>query len=130
MKIRNGFVSNSSSSSYIIRGVVITEDEANKIAKQAGKNPEDFDDSSEMLDEVIPWDGVVTAMTRHNYFDCDEENGFIVGKNMGDLADGSFVEMPEADEKLDTEIIQELAKYGIEADKLKTYVKMISNDNY
>jgi hypothetical protein len=57
MKIRNGFVSNSSSSSFIIRGFKIDESNKEEVLKKLGLKPEDWStqyDSKvlEKLDEL------------------------------------------------------------------------------
>jgi len=129
MKIRSGFVSNSSSSSYIIRGAEITKEEAVNIATLMGKEIAEDDDLVEVLDEIFPYASPIRLHEKRNYFDGDEETGFIIGRDMGDLEDGSFVEIPEPTKEEDAETLKVLDKYGVTG-QLKTYVKMISNDNY
>ena len=119
MKIRNGFVSNSSSSSFIIRGIRIKKD---AVAKAFGVDS--FD--------KIPWnrnDGIVIEDTR-DYFDGEETDDCIVGIDLGDLEDGVVKEIPNTH---DPDIIKKLNSIGIFApnhNSLSTFVQYISNDNY
>lgn len=128
MKIRQGFVSNSSSSSYIIRGVVITEEEAIALSK-SGKELSDGYDLRDAMDDMFPFYSAITAFERRNCFEGDDETGYIVGKSLGSLDDGSFTEIRDFSEDEDAELLTTLSELGVFG-TLRTYVKMVSNDNY
>ena len=74
MKIRNGFVSNSSSSSFMIYGAFIDGDKIREIYAEPLKNDEDFD----FYDEVIKW-SIKNSLLAMNDDGCDD--GFFVGRD-------------------------------------------------
>jgi hypothetical protein len=118
MKIRTGFVSNSSSQSFLVRGIRVKKDIA---AKAFGV------DSF----EKIPYkpNGLVIEDTR-DYFDGAETDDCIVGIDMGDLEDGVVLEIPNTN---DDEVVKKLTAAGIPVfsnNDLSTFVQYISNDNY
>ena len=129
MKIRNGFVSNSSSSSFILRGLKITRDEiveklgiSQKISELDEDDYEIFDFiCSKLPDFSIEYDG--------NYFGGRDYNTLIVGESMGSLEDGEVTELPDRTEEEDKELLEKFEKLGFSGE-LKTYVQMVSNDNY
>ena len=128
MKVRQGFVSNSSSSSFIIRGVVITEAEALVLVKDGPAITEDYD-LRDAMDDKFPFMSAIDAREMRNQFDGDDEEGYIIGKSLGSLDDGSFTEIREFSEDEDAELMATLAELGV-VGVLRTYVKMVSNDNY
>uniref|UniRef100_A0A6M3KYM1 Uncharacterized protein n=1 Tax=viral metagenome TaxID=1070528 RepID=A0A6M3KYM1_9ZZZZ len=144
MKIRNGFVSNSSSSSYIIRGVKLNADEVSKIIGEEAiakeMYPDDYDNTEDCRLSAI--ENALYHLTRDkidshrmNYFYYDQidndpnKDKFVIGEEAGELSDGEWGEIPEWD---DNRILGKLAKVGINATSgdLKTFAYYLSNDNY
>jgi len=134
MKIRNGFVSNSSSSSFIVRGIKISY---KKLPKDILKNlPEDPDggdsdgDMSYQIDEYFEnkRTGLICKSTR-DFFDGKVKPEVIIGIEVGDFEDGVVFEIEDT-MNIDEKVISKLKKLGIEAEKLSTFVQYISNDNY
>jgi hypothetical protein len=124
MKIRNSFVSNSSSSSFVVRGIMTTAE-----ALQALGVPIDGEDDAWSIQKHLEkTHGIKMAVeTTRYYFGGDPTGEFIIGKNIADLDDGCVTELPETD---DTSIMKDLRKIGISVDKLSTFVQFVSNDNY
>jgi len=126
MKIRNGFVSNSSSSSFIIRGMKLSKDEIiEKLnVSDEAKNMSEYDFQyfiEKKFNFSVEPDG--------NYFGGKDYNNFIIGKSIGYLEDGEVVELPDRTEDEDKSIIEIFENLGFSG-KLSTFVQMISNDNY
>lgn len=127
MKIRNGFVSNSSSSSFVIRGMKLSKDEIieklNISDEAQGVDQYDFQYliSKKIKDFEVEPDG--------NYFGGKDYNNFVIGKSIGYLEDGEVVELPDRTEDDDKLIKEKLENLGFSG-KLSTFVQMVSNDNY
>ena len=129
MKVRTGFVSNSSSSSFIIRGMKLTSDEIIKALNihqeidglNDGDIYEFLYDKLDDLDFSVEVDG--------NYFGGKDYGTLIVGKSIGYLEDGEVVELSDRTLEQDKEIIEKFEALGFKG-ILKTYVQMVSNDNY
>ena len=121
MKIRAGFVSNSSSSSFIIRGVSVNGD---VLSELLGISKDDL-----YYHKIA--DLECRAYT--NYFDDADRKkftDFIIGKEWGSCADdGDVVEVVDDIER-DKGILESLNKLGIPVTKLSTFFQYISNDNY
>ena len=102
MKIRNGFVSNSSSSSFIIRGMKLSKDEIiEKLnVSDEAKNMSEYDFPyfiQKKFNFSVEPDG--------NYFGGQDYNNFIVGKSIGYLEDGEAVELPDRTDEEDKSIM-------------------------
>ena len=135
MKIRNGFVSNSSSSSFILRGMKLTRDEIVEKLNILEEEFDNFDDydafeyiCSKLPDFSIEFDG--------NYFGMgsvqmtgQDYNTYIVGESMGSLTDGEATELPDRTAEEDKLLLDKFESLGFTG-KLKTYIQMVSNDNY
>jgi len=130
MKIRTGFVSNSSSSSFIIRGMKIKSAD---IINKFNISKEDIDDCKE--DEYEIFDLLRSKLDDFsvepdgNYFGERDYTTLIVGKSLGSLEDGDVVELKDQTLEQDQCILDNFEKYGFTG-KLKTYIQTISNDNY
>ena len=114
MKTRNGFVSNSSSSSFIIRGVLVSKEECIKLFGTADKYEIEMCDGLTVRSEVSGEWG-------------DDDSGLIFGKSWGGLNEGAATEIKEPDEKIDEEIRTKLKAVGIEGE-IKTYASFLGRD--
>lgn len=118
MKIRQGFVSNSSSQSFIVRGIRVKKDIVVKTF-----NAKDFDSIRYRTDNIVIED------TR-DFFDGEQTDDCIVGISMGDLEDGVVMEIPNSDDGKLIEILRTAGFADIQTGQLSTFVQYISNDNY
>lgn len=114
MKIRNGFVSNSSSSSFIIYGIKLSIDEVNKLAENLEQKYPDPDYSNCLLDAVEDLDLFA-------YWPEYNEREIYIGLSVITTYNESIEEVPELtqEQKLDTK--KKLESMGIEKE-LKLYV--------
>lgn len=127
MKIRSGFVSNSSSSSFVIRGAKFKIDD---IAKRLGINPNTSDLYEELTCKFTYGNGKVGIKSTRYYFDTNSGNkeDVIVGVRIADLDDGVVSVIPDVD---DIKVKQKIEnKIGPINQKLKTYIQFVSNDNF
>lgn len=136
MKIRNGFVSNSSSSSFVIRGLTIPTKELIEILDI--KIEDSTIDKCE-LDYYVAYESEsikvkelskdnLELQTIRSFFDGKESGEIIIGQHLGHGHDGEVCEIEEPN---DTDIIDRLKKHKIPITKpLRTYMQYISNDNY
>lgn len=159
MKIRTGFVSNSSSSSFVLRGIKVTKDELINRLKISQEEINECQDRSGIRNydvfELIEFKlkpksryGQIQKMraeaqgiileedynyeldvhTTGNYFGNQDYENLIIGKFTGGFEDGEVTEIG-CDEFDDKEILEKLEKLGFSG-PLKTFVQMVSNDNY
>lgn len=116
MKIRSGFVSNSSSSSFIMRAVKFEKEE---LIQQLGFTEDELneceDDDYEFMemveDKFKSIDVKLSVKGTGNYFGEMNYSTLIVGRNMGELPDGEVVEIGDPTE--DEEISAALQKFGL-----------------
>jgi len=115
MKIRSGFVSNSSSSSFIVHGVKIKIEEFENLKNK----------------DLVRGLGLVIQEDK-NYFSDSMSENYIVGKCGGWLEDGEVKKLQWLTENEKTELIEKFDKIGIviNSNQIETYIQYVSNDNY
>ena len=128
MKQRTGFVSNSSSSSFIVRGIRIKEEELGKIVGVEASETGYYRFSKTFKDK----ESKLKIESADCYFDGEKTGEVILGLAMADADDGVVVEIKD-DGAMDFELRNELKKIGVENSdsiKLSTFFQYVSNDNY
>lgn len=132
MKIREGFVSNSSSSSFILRGIKLKSEDIIKTLKITPEELEDVDQDEEyevfefLSERLEDFDIEVDG----NYFGGKDYSTLIVGKSIGSLDDGEVEELTELTEEENKALVDKFEALGFTDINLKTYIQMVSNDNY
>ncbi len=137
MKVRTGFVSNSSSSSFVVRGI---EMKKQHVADCLGiqESECDFEDMGALFDAI--WSatykkklgygkGSLTIEDTRDFFSDDHTETIIVGVNLASLEDGQVCQLSEPDDDTIREKISKLLGRDID-EKLHTYIQYVSNDNY
>jgi len=144
MKIRTGFVSNSSSSSFVIRGVELgtkelakllneTHPEAwNKVCGEVLPDSEDVGDLAEAIQsyawQVRKGDELACQGTKFFFSRGAVDESFVIGISLGNLDDGQVTQLPEPDDDKVRKVIKRHT--GLEPEKLSTFAQFISNDNW
>jgi len=149
MKIRQGFVSNSSSSSFIIRGIKVNMNDYLKALiaigdiPDPGFTPQEWKDPHKVFDEIFmalpyPVKSIkkLGLNTQEDKFYFDENNDpvkeIIIGKDRGDLDDGVIGVIPDNDPQEDLDIENKIKSLNIPIPKnevIQTYAQFVSNDN-
>ncbi len=131
MKSRHGFVSNSSSSSFIIRGIRIKTKEVAKILNIDISEIEDLYEIYDAIESFL-WkneDNDLTIERDVCVFEESPPESLIIGKEIGRLEDGCISVIPDST-KIDVEIREKLESIGISEINLETYAQYVSNDNF
>lgn len=126
MKIRKGFVSNSSSTSFIIRGVKL---EIGEVADRLNIDPTQDNLFKAIYNEFGYGREKVQCESASDFFDGEDYNktDVIVGMHFASLDDGVVVEVEDPDDTaIRAKIEEKIGKVG----DLKTYIQFVSNDNY
>jgi len=131
MKIRNGFVSNSSSSSFVIRGIELDKV---YVAGLIGVKPDecDFSDMNNLYEAIynkLDRNFKLSFEDTKDYFNDEPTETMIIGVEFEQLEDGCVCKLSNTD---DEEIKSKLKRaLGIEIDQsLHTFIQYIGNDNY
>lgn len=138
MKIRHGFVSNSSSSSFVFRGIKVPFktflktfdiDVENYDEETNSDCFEDFlsDEMKKKLPKSSKLEVVSTAYTGQYLEDSTEytKSPVIIGYSLKDMDEGAYEEVPELSLEKEQKLINELLELPLKLnmDNLKTFVK-------
>ena len=131
MKVRNGFVSNSSSSSFVLRGTKLTTEEIIKVLNIPQDEIDEFEEDEYELYEFLGEKLIgFSVEVDGNYFGGKDYSTLVVGESIGSLEDGDVEELKEYTPEENQKLIEKFEALGFKDVKLKTYVQMVSNDNY
>jgi len=127
MKVRIGFVSNSSSQAFVIRGIKV---ELGILARALGISG-DCDDLEDAVYKRVK--KPLEVYSTRFFFDMSHDGlndpnlHMVVGKSLGDLEDGVVTRISEPN---DEEVKRLLEKIGLRPNTIATYIQYISNDNF
>jgi hypothetical protein len=140
MKIRTGFVSNSSSQAFVIRGFEIDIKELIELAEivveeadsTGGYAYEVEQQLQARVKKFFPKDGYreqIEIKDTTDFFDGEDTGMVVIGQGLISLDDGVITRLPEPNDvavraRLKAAIGKEITH------PLSTYVQYISNDNY
>ena len=131
MKIRAGFVSNSSSTSFVLRGTKLTTEEIIKVLNIPQDEIDEFEEDEYELYEFLGEKLIgFSVEVDGNYFGGKDYSTLVVGESIGSLEDGDVEELKEYSPEENQKLIEKFEALGFKDVKLKTYVQMVSNDNY
>lgn len=131
MKIRAGFVSNSSSTSFVLRGTKLTTEEIIKVLNIPQDEIDEFEEDEYELYEFLGEKLIgFSVEVDGNYFGGKDYSTLVVGESIGSLEDGDVEELKEYTPEENQKLIEKFEALGFKDVKLKTYVQMVSNDNY
>lgn len=129
MKIRNGFVSNSSSSSFIIRGMKLDRDKIISTLNIPQSKIDEIDEDYEIFEFLSGKFGDLSVEVDGNYFGGQDYETLVIGDSLGRLEDGDVTELKDRTEEQDKTILNKFKALGFTGE-LSTYIQMVSNDNY
>ena len=133
MKIRLGFVSNSSSQSFVIYGVLVKKEELRNLLgieiNGEDSKYEAFDRIWSALDKKTV-SGYLTLKDTRDYFGGDETDDCVIGHKWGEMNDGCIEQIDDMSEYEKQKTLDDLKALGLNVDKISIFAGYISNDNY
>ncbi len=137
MKIRTSFVSNSSSSSFVVLGVkfpIVATAQALglQVNIKETEAPNMITAYFNILRNKLHKSGKVTIENCKEYFDGEAVDECIIGKTLLKLSDGCVTEIPLPTVLQIKEVIELIEQAGLstEPKDVKIYAQYVSNDNY
>ena len=134
MKTRQSLVSNSSSSSFIIRGIKVDYRDVCNLVGKVIPEPltSEYEDKAGDLENFLEekYKCSLTVTPVKNYFNFnDPYEDVIIGLNsQTSFEDGDIVKIEPVDD-VDPKVLADLKKIGYDNPQLATWVQYVSNDN-
>ena len=126
MKIRNGFVSNSSSQSFMIRGVLLKYEAVGMVLGINLDKMELYEIERILKQKSINLD----TLSPRYYFGGENTKDIILGISLDSLEDSEVREITDKELTAnDDKIKKELEKLNMKPESLSTFIQYISNDN-